>query len=102
MQLTVNLPEALGRRVRRLRDPDRFVAETLTRALPASSESEQPPQTSIGHLSNEDRRRWAAKLRSTFGIEGKALPIEALQEMSRDSDMEANELSRGIVEAREE
>ncbi len=99
MQLTVDLPEAIGRRVRRLRDPNRFVAETLTRALPAASEGERAPR---GDLSKEDRRRWASKLRSTFEIEGKALPIEAIQEMSHDSDLEDNELSRGLVKAREE
>ncbi len=102
MQLTIDLPEDIGRRVRRLRDPVRFVAETLARALPASSEGKQPPPGPIGQLSKEDRRRWAAKMRSTFEIEGQALPIEAIQEMSCDSDLKDHELSRGVVEAREE
>ncbi len=102
MQLTVNLPEEIGRRVRRLRDPDRFVTETLTRALPESFDGEQPSRAPIGQLSKNDRRRLASAMRSTFEIEGEALPIEKIQEMSRGSDLEDYELSRGVVEAREE
>jgi hypothetical protein len=102
MQLTVNLPEEIGGRIRRLRDPDRFVAEALIRALPGSSVGEQPLRASIGDLSQKERQRWATKMRSTFELEGEALPIEKIQDLSCDSDLADNELSHGIVQAREE
>ena len=33
MELTIHLPEDLGRRVRKLRDPESFVAQAVTKAL---------------------------------------------------------------------
>jgi hypothetical protein len=33
MELTIHLPEHLGRRVRRLRDPEAFVTQAVTKAL---------------------------------------------------------------------
>jgi len=47
MELTILVPDELGRRVRRLPDPNRFVAEALVQALrecpkPAQEEAEKP------------------------------------------------------------
>ncbi len=33
MELTIHLPEDLGRRVRKLRDPESFIADAVTKAL---------------------------------------------------------------------
>ncbi len=130
MQLTVTLPDEIARRVRRLpdRDRNRFVAEALSRALddrPTEPESSEPtpmfgsakgliemaddfdrPLESesprMRFLSKEEHRRWATEMRATFKLEGEPLPIEEIQKMSRESSLEENELSRAIIEAREE
>ncbi len=46
MELTIHLPEDLGRRIRELRDPEAFVVQAVTRALRShggkESEAVQP------------------------------------------------------------
>ena len=42
MELTIHLPEDLGRRVRKLRDPESFVVQAVTRALGSLGRKEAP------------------------------------------------------------
>jgi len=45
---------------------------------------------------------WAADLSRVFSLEDQPIGALAVQEMSRTSGLEPDELSRGLVEAREE
>lgn len=44
MNLTIDLPDEIGRRLRRLPDPHRFVADALTRALAERPADEGSPR----------------------------------------------------------
>ena len=104
MQLTIVLPDDLGERVRRLPDPNRFITDLLSKALGRREMASRASQTSEAPrriLPRTDRPRWLANMRSALGVEGPTLAIEEIQAMSRETDLEENELSRSVIEARE-
>lgn len=103
MQVTIDLPEEIGRRVRCLPDPSRFVAEALARAFQDRPGTPQPPpRPRLTFLDPEEHRSWAAEMRATFGLRGEPLSVEEIQQMGQESGLKENEMSRGIIEAREE
>ncbi len=125
MQLTIDLPDDLGHRFRQFRDPGRFIAELLARlireqpelipSLPDARPTERAGtrqgdagtpteirRRNLGGLSKKGRRRWQTMMRSALGVQGVPLGAEAVQAMSRECGLEENELSRGVIEAREE
>ncbi len=51
MQLTITLPEDIGRRVRKLPDPENFIARVLAKALDGRAQEPGP--------SPDSRSRWA-------------------------------------------
>ncbi|MCP4659580.1 MAG: hypothetical protein GY856_29605 [bacterium] len=138
MQLTIVVPDEIGRRVQQQPDSEHFIAEALARALgkrravgessvansphgtgvsqPGAAERIPPDREHAGDdaqepekskpaircLSPDDKKRWSAAMRSLFGIHGEPMGAEALQQLSRESVLEENELSRTIITAREE
>ena len=46
MELTIHLPEDLGRRIRKLRDPESFVTQAVTKALGSLGRKEAPASRS--------------------------------------------------------
>ncbi len=83
MQLTVFVPDELGRRVRRLPDPDRFVAEALRRALP------QGPAPAGEKTAKPSR--WAR-----FAAEVEADPVH-LDGYSEQLERDAREFRQGFA-----
>jgi len=125
MQLTIELPDDLGHHFRQFRDPGRFIGELLTRllreepglipSLPDARPSEragtrqadagtrtETRRRNLGGLSKQGRQRWRAMMRSALDVQGVPLGAEAVQAMSRECGLEENELSRSVIEAREE
>jgi len=142
MQLTIVVPDEIGRRVQQLPDSEHFIAQALVRALgewrasessaadlthgtelpqPGAAERSPRDRERAGHnvpepavalpdkpkpaircLSADDKKRWSAAMRSLFGIRREPMGAEALQQLSRESALEGNELSRTIIAAREE
>lgn len=98
MPMTVVLSEEIGQRVRQLPDPDDFVAKAVVRAL----EDRERPRAAVRGLSNEDRRRWLGVMRSMMTTPTETIGVEALLRLSRESELASNELSRDMIEAREE
>ncbi len=109
MHMTVVLSEEIGQRVRQLPDPDDFIAKAVVRALEdreARDERIAPVperrRAAASCLSNEDRRRWLGVMQSLMTTPTEPIGVEALLRLSRESELAPNELSRDIIEAREE
>jgi hypothetical protein len=97
--------EKLSDRVHHLEDELRAVrVEVEELRSMGQTPSERPGHRTllVPRMTAELRKRLAAETFQALRIEGEPIGAEALQEMSRQLDLEPNELSRDLILMREE